>query len=170
MTRIARPPTSSSDETPMTSVDAEVLRDSTEQTGAVVMGRRLFDIIDGPNVWNDEMAYGAGHAATPPVFVVTHDPPATTRLDGFTFVTDGIAAAIDAARTDAGGRNVVVMGGAEVVRQSVDLGLADELRLHIAPILLGAGTPLFTGVRRRELTARSARWTRHAAHVIYDLS
>ena len=61
-------------------VDAEVLRDSTEQTGAVVMGRRLFDIIDGPNGWNDEMAYGAGHAATPPVFVVTHDPPATTRL------------------------------------------------------------------------------------------
>ncbi len=63
------------------------------------MGRRLFDIIDGPNGWNDEMAYGAGHAATPPVFVVTHDPPGTTRLDGFTFVIDGISAAINAART-----------------------------------------------------------------------
>ncbi len=62
------------------------------------------------------------------------------------------------------------MGGGEVVRQSVALGLADELRLHIAPMLLGAGTPLFTGVRRRELTARSARWTLHATHVIYDLS
>ena len=71
--------------------------------GAVVMGRRLFDIIDGPLGWNDEMGYGAGLAATPPFFVVTHSAPDEVRLGlGFTFVTDGVAAAIDQARAAAG--------------------------------------------------------------------
>ena len=53
-------------------VDAEVLHEATERSGAVVMGRRLFDIIDGPGGWNDEMGYGAGLVGTPPFFVVTH--------------------------------------------------------------------------------------------------
>ena len=63
----------------------------TEASGAVVMGRRLFDIVDGPLGWNDEMGYGAGLAATPPFFVVTHSAPDDVRLNlDFTFVTDGL--------------------------------------------------------------------------------
>ena len=71
-------------------VDAEVLHEATERSGAVVMGRRLFDIIDGPGGWNDEMGYGAGLVGTPPFFVVTHYAPERVRLGlRFTFVTDG---------------------------------------------------------------------------------
>jgi len=107
-------------------IDAAVLRDATEASGAVVMGRRLFDIIDGPHGWNDEMGYGAKHAATPPFFVVTHAAPAKVRLDlDFTFVVDGLESAIDQARAAARGKDVFVMGGAEVVRQCVDLGVVD---------------------------------------------
>src|SRR5215210_3431477 len=61
-------------------VDTEILERATAQSGAVVMGRRLFDIIDGPGGWNEDMGYGAGLAASPPFFVVTHAPPAHVRL------------------------------------------------------------------------------------------
>jgi dihydrofolate reductase len=151
-------------------VDAQVLRDSTDSSGAVVMGRRLFDIVDGPNGWNDEVGYGAAHAANPPFFVVTHAAPETVRLDlDLTFVTDGMAAAIDRARAVAGDRDVVVMGGGDVVRQCVDEGSIDELRLHVAPIILGAGTPLFRGSERRQLVQQSVRVSSNATHLTYTL-
>ena len=152
-------------------VDAAVLRDSVEASGAVVMGRRTFDVIDGPHGWNDDMGYGAGHAAVPPFFVVTHAPPADVRLDlSFTFVTEGVAAAIESARAAAGDKDVFVMGGGDVVRQCVDEGLADELRIHVSPILLGAGTPLFAGSGRRELVQRDVVVSPFAAHLTYDVS
>src|SRR4029078_5445947 len=76
-------------------VDAQVLAESTERSGAVVMGRRLFDIIDGPQGCNDAMGYGPDHAAKPSFFVVTHSKPDSIRLGlDFTFVTDGLASAI----------------------------------------------------------------------------
>ena len=127
-------------------VDAKVLEDSTERSGAVVMGRRLFDIVDGPHGWSDEMGYGAKHAGTPPFFVVTHSGPESIRLAlDFTFVTEGLASAIELARAAAGAKDVVVMGGGDVVRQCVDDGLADELVLHLAPIILGARDPALRG-------------------------
>lgn len=151
-------------------VDVEMLRAAVEPTGAVVMGRRLFDIVDGPQGWNDEMGYGGSYAASPSFFVVTHSPPAHVRLDlDLTFVTDGIAAAIDRARDAAGDEDVCVMGGADVVRQCVDEGLADELRIHVAPILLGAGTRLFEGAARRELEQLSVRWSPMATHITYGI-
>jgi dihydrofolate reductase len=151
-------------------VDAEVLRASTEASGAVVMGRRLFDIVDGPHGWSDEMGYGAAHAAQPPFFVVTHAAPDAVRLGlQFTFVTDGLASAIEQARAAAGGKDVFVMGGGEVVRQCVDAGLADELRIHLAPIVLGSGTPLFAGSRRRSLVQRDVKVSPTATHLTYDV-
>jgi dihydrofolate reductase len=151
-------------------VDAEVLRQSTEATGAVVMGRRLFDVIDGPHGWSDDMGYGAGHAATPPFYVVTHSVPDNVRLDlKFAFVTDGLAAAIEQARAAAGPKDVFVMGGGDVVRQCVDTGLADELLIHLAPIVLGSGTPLFAGTTRRELVQRSVRVSTTATHLTYTI-
>lgn len=151
-------------------VDTEVSREATEMSGAVVMGRRLFDIIDGPEGWNDEMGYGAGLAATPPFFVVTHSPPAQIRLGlRFTFVTDGVAPAIRQARPAAGDKAVFVMGGGDVIRQCLDAGLVDELRIHLAPIVLSAGTPLFAGIRRHELVQRSVRVSINATHLVYEV-
>jgi dihydrofolate reductase len=149
-------------------VDAEVLREATERSGAVVMGRRLFDIIDGPGGWTDDIGYGAGHAAQPPFFVVTHQAPASVRLGlDFTFVTEGVEVAVDRARAVAGDKDVVIMGGGDVIGQCIDKGVADEVVLHIAPIVLGAGTPLFAGVGRRELVQRSVRVSPHATHITY---
>src|ERR1700759_5450675 len=83
--------------------DAEVLEEAIDATGVVIMGRRLFDIVDGPDGWNDEMGYGAALAATPPVLVVTSDPPEKVRLaDRFTFVVDGIRSAVEKAKAMAG--------------------------------------------------------------------
>ena len=152
-------------------VDAEILRDAVDATGAVVMGRRLFDIVDGPHGWSDEMGYGAGLVGTPPFFVVTHSAPDSVRLAlPFAFVTDGLESAISQARAAAGDNDVVVMGGADVVRQCVDQGLADELRIHLSPIVLGAGTPLFSGSRRRQLVQRSVRVSATATHLTYELT
>jgi dihydrofolate reductase len=151
-------------------VDTAVLTEATEMSGAVVMGRNLFDVIDGPDGWSDEMGYGAGLAATPPFIVVTHAPPAKVRLGlNFTFIIDGVAPAIEHARRAAGDKAVFVMGGGDVIRQCVDAGLTDELRIHLAPIVLGAGTPLFHGGSRRELVQRTVRVSRNATHLVYDV-
>jgi dihydrofolate reductase len=151
-------------------VDAAVLRENVEATGAVVMGRRLFDIVDGPNGWSDDVGYGAWIKATPPVFVVTHRRPQAVRLKKqMTFVTDGVEAAITAARKAAGQQDVVVMGGADVISQSLTTGLVDELRIHLAPIILGAGTPLFKGGESVPLVQSSVRVSRQATHLTYRL-
>lgn len=116
------------------------------------------------------MGYGAGIAGTPPFYVVSHSVPDNVRLGlRFTFVTDGLEAAIDQARTAAGTRDVFVMGGGDVVRQCVDGGFADELRIHLAPIVLGSGTPLFVGSDRRQLVQRSVRVSPAATHLTYGL-
>jgi hypothetical protein len=62
-------------------VDAGILAQATADSGAVVMGRRLFDIVNGPGGWSKDMGYGADQAGTPPFFVVTHSPPADVRLE-----------------------------------------------------------------------------------------
>lgn len=150
-------------------VDEEVLRSTTQESGAVVMGRRLFDIVDGPEGWSDEMGYGAGIVGTPPFFVVTHHAPERVRLElDFTFVTDGVRAAIDEARHAAQDRNVVVMGGADVIRQAVDEHLVDELRIHLSPVILGGGTPLFVESRRHLLVQRAVRVSATATHLLYE--
>jgi len=132
-----------SDATP---ADSRFLEAPYEQTGAVIMGRRLFDFVDGPHGWDETMGYGAraeGPAA-PPVFVVTHSVPDQVRLGPrFHFVTDGPESALDQARAVAGGKDVVVMGGGDVCHQFLRTGLADTLVLHVAPVILGGGTPLF---------------------------
>ena len=104
--------------------------------GAVVTSRTVYD---GTGGWGADGFYGM------PVFVLTHrahDPVVKGRTT-FTFVTDGIASAIGQARTAAGGKKVHVMGGAGVVQQALAAGLVDSLHLHVAPVLLGAGTRLF---------------------------
>jgi dihydrofolate reductase len=150
-------------------VDAQVLARSSERSGAVVMGRNLFDVIDAPGGWSDDMGYGARHAARPTFFVVTHAPPVAVRLAlDFRFVGD-VPTAIEQAKAVAGERKVVLMGGGHLIRQAIDAGLVDELVLHLSPIVLGAGTPLFVDPAPRQLVQRDVRPSSTAVHLTYDL-
>jgi dihydrofolate reductase len=159
--------------------DRRLLREATARSGAVVLGRRLFDVVDGPNGWNDAVGYGAGEAGTPDFVVVTSEPPQSVRLTGlrWTFVTTGLPDAVTAAReraeaaTAAGGRDldVVLMGGGTTIGSALDAGLVDTLTLHLAPVVLGSGTPLFTGSTPRTLTQRSVLTTSTATHLTYDV-
>jgi dihydrofolate reductase len=153
-------------------VDAAQLSTGTERSGAVVMGRRLFDIVDGPGGWNEDVGYGAREAAMPPFYVVTHAAPESRRLrdHDFTFVTDGIASAIEQARKAAGDKDVVIMGGGNVIAQALDAGIVDQLHLHISPLVLGAGTPLFDGVGRIEMRQTDVQVSSTATHVTYEIA
>jgi dihydrofolate reductase len=119
----------------------EVLARGVGSTGAVICGRRTYDLslpwwkADGPT----------GQARLP-VFVLTHDPPPDPPPDGvYTFPGTGIEGTLSAAREAAGDKTVCVMGGAETGRQYIRAGLVDELSIHLVPIVLGAGTKLFDG-------------------------
>jgi dihydrofolate reductase len=74
--------------------------------------------------------------------VVTHNKPATSYPPVYTFVTDGVVSAIEQAKSTAGDK-VVGLHGATVMQQALPLGLVDEIRVHVIPVLLGGGTPLF---------------------------
>lgn len=149
--------------------DREILDAGTAATGAVVMGRRTFDIVD--RVWDEQLGYGAGNAAQPPCFVVTHAEPDSIRLvDRFTIVTDGVASALDQARVVAGDRDAVVMGGGDVCGQVLADGLADVLSLHIAPVVLGGGMPLFAAGTRVALELLESVTTPHATHQTYRVA
>jgi dihydrofolate reductase len=151
-------------------VDRAVLAGSTEASGAVLMGRKLFDTIDGPLGWNDEMGYGADQVGTPAFFVVTSTRPEAVRLSlDFTFVLDGPAAAVERAYDAAGDRDVVVMGGGSLVAGCLEAGLLDELRIHLSPEILGAGTPLFGDVTRHRLRQRSVEVSPVCTHLVYDV-
>jgi dihydrofolate reductase len=115
--------------------------------GAVLMGRNMFG--GGPGPWGDEPWNGWWGDEPPfhlPVFVVTHHPRPPLECRGgttFTFVTDGLEAAVERAREAAGGRDIAVSGGASIARQCLAAGLVDELHLHVVPVLLGRGARLF---------------------------
>ncbi len=150
--------------------EQELLSRATTRTGAVIMGRNLFDIVDAPNGWTDEVGYGAGHAAEPPCFVVTHTAPEQIRLKHrFTIVTDGIESALSQAQAAAGDKDVVVMGGGDVCGQALAAGLADTLSLHVAPVVLGGGTPLFAAGTRVDLELTDSVATPHATHLTYAI-
>jgi dihydrofolate reductase len=150
--------------------DRRILRDATARSGAVVMGRRLFDIVDGPQGWNDETGYGAGEVGKPAFVVVTGTPPPSVRLTDldWTFVTTGLFDAVEAARQRAGDRDVVLMGGGALIGSALAAGLVEELRVHLAPVVLGAGTPLFRPGARSTLVQRSVVPTSTATHLTYD--
>ena len=121
-----------------TGTDADVLEEAFATTGAVIMGRRMFDVGEGP--WGDDPPFHN------PVFVLTHEarePLAKAGGTSFTFVSDGIERALEQARAAAGDADVSIAGGANVVQQYLQAGLVDEFQLHLAPVLLGAGVRLF---------------------------
>ena len=132
-------------------------------SGAVVTSRSVYDVTDG---WESEDGF-----YRMPVFVVTHRPHDVVRKGEttFTFVTDGVAAAITAAAAAAGDQRVHIMGGASIIRQALRTGLVDRLRVHVAPVLLGAGTALFTG-EGPGLTHLETLDTPGATHLTYEVA
>lgn len=129
--------------------------------GAVVIGRRMFDV--GIDRWGAEGAFGM------PCFVVTHrgGGDLVRGRTTFRFATAGIRRALEDARAAAGDRDIVIAGGAGIARQCLAAGLVDELRLHVVPVLLGGGTPLFDATTRVELEPLWVEASPNATHVTY---
>ena len=130
-------------------VDSEVVDEIVQGVGAYVMGRKMFGGGDG--VWDETWTgwWGEDPPFHAPVFVLTHHPREPLSMQGgttFTFVTDGIASALQQARTAADGSDIAIAGGASAVRQYLAAGMLDELYLHIVPIVLGAGERLLENV------------------------
>jgi dihydrofolate reductase len=121
----------------LTQQSAEHWRGWTSQLGALVVGRRLFDFVDG---WNGR------HTMDVPVVVVTHEVPrdwVESHPDApFTFVTEGVEAAVSRAQRIAGGRTVFVSAGT-IAGQCVELGLLDEVMIDLVPVVMGEGRPFF---------------------------
>ena len=130
-------------------LSSDVVEEVVENVGAYIMGRNMFSPgrgewdLDWKGWWGDDPIYHA------PVFVLTHHEREPVEMQGgttFHFVTDGPEAALERARAAAGGRDVSIAGGASTVRQYLRAGLLDELYLHIAPVILGAGERLLEDV------------------------
>ena len=130
-------------------VDAEVEQEMFATTGAVVLGRRTFDVGQGP--WGD----------TPfpvPCFVLTHEAreELVKKSGTFTFVTDGIESALEKAKAAAGDKNVSVMG-ANTAQQYIKAGLLDEIQIHLVPVLLGEGRRLFDHIGTEHIELEGTR-------------
>ena len=130
---------------------ARVVEDSLANIGATVMGRNMFGGHPGP--WDAKKPWNGWWGVDPPfhhpVFVLTHHPREPLELEGgtiFTFVTEGIEAALEQARRAAGGKDVSLAGGANAAQQYLVAGLVDEMEINLAPTLLGRGERLFDGV------------------------
>jgi dihydrofolate reductase len=129
--------------------DSDVLDEVFSNIGAYIMGRNMFGPIRGEwdlswrGWWGEDPPYHT------PVYVLTHHARESLEMEGgttFHFVTEGIEAAFERARADAGERDVVVPGGASAINQYLAAGLLDELYLHIVPVVLGAGERLLVDV------------------------
>jgi len=137
---------------------------------AFIMGRNMFGSdrgewdLDWTGWWGEEPPYHA------PVFVLAHRPRQSVEMAGgttFHFVTEGIEAALEQAKQVAGDGNVSIAGGASTVNQYLAAGLIDELRLHIAPVIMGAGERLFVDVGSLKLTSIARSGTDLVTHITY---
>ncbi len=141
---------------------AEIMREAIAQTGAGLVGRRLFDLTNG---WDGKPPANA------PVFVVTHHPPHEWQSQGnvpYTFVTDGVIRAVEQAQQVAGDKDVVI-SSATIAQQCIQAGLLDEIHLDIVPFVLGDGVPLFAnlGVTPIKLEILRVVPTPHVTHIAY---
>jgi dihydrofolate reductase len=138
--------------------------------GAFIMGRNMFGPVRGAwdRPWNGW--WGEDPPFHAPAFVLTHHARDPEQMKGGTtyhFVTDGIEAALAEARAAAGARDVAILGGATTLNQYLAAGLVDELRLHIAPFTLGAGTRVLAGVPPLQLEQVSSRAATAITHLTY---
>jgi dihydrofolate reductase len=146
----------------LTAVDHRYLADYVDGTGALVVGRRLFNLTDG---------WGGIHPLDLPVVVVTHEVPrdwvANHPAAPFTFVTEGLTSAIDRAREIAGDKDVGVTAG-NLASQCLELGLLDEIFFDLVPMVLGGGVPFFDRLQAPvELEAAGAIEGARVTHLRY---
>jgi dihydrofolate reductase len=147
----------------MSSKSAEIVGEAFATTGAMVMGRRWFDLGERP--WGDDPPFHV------PVFVVTHRarPKLTKGETTFTFVTDGLERAVQQAKAAAGAKNVSV-GAANTAQQVLKAGLLDEVQIHLVPILLGEGTRLFEDVGDLDLERTRVIETPDVTHLRFRVA
>ncbi|MDP9300245.1 MAG: dihydrofolate reductase family protein [Actinomycetota bacterium] len=140
-----------------TGADKEFLDEAFARLGAVVGGRGTYEAADH---WGGSNPFGV------PFFIVTHQPEEQPD-EGFVFV-NRVEEAVRLAREAADGKDVSVMGGADVIRQSLRSGLVDELSISIAPVILGAGKRLFEGFHEDvTLEHIGVRQSPFATHISY---
>jgi dihydrofolate reductase len=149
-----------------TETDAAIVDEIYASTGAVLIGKRMFVV--GFEPWGDPPPFGM------PVFVVTHEARAPLPMQGgttYTFVTDGIQAALELAHAAAGDKDVGIWGGANITRQYLKAGLLDEMQIHLVPVLLGGGVRLFEDLDPEEIELRrtSSIETPGATHFRFEV-
>lgn len=154
-------------------VDSEVAARTANGIGAYVMGRKMFG--GGPGGWDEAWRgwWGDEPPFHAPVFVVTHHARESLPMAGgttFHFVTDGVAAAVARAREAAGDADVQVSGGADIVNQCLAAGLLDEMFVHVAPVVLGAGERVFVGVGDPALEPVEVIGSPAATHIRYRVA
>ncbi len=117
--------------------DSDLVAEASENIGAAVMGRKMFD--NAIDAWGEEPPFHG------PVFVLTHrgQDPVERIGTTFTFVTEGPERAMELAKEAAGDQDVAISGGADVAQQYLRLGMVDTAQVHIVPILLGGGRRMF---------------------------
>jgi dihydrofolate reductase len=145
-----------------TDADREVAAKLFEGIGAFVIGRAMFDV--GLDMW------GADGTFKKPCFVLTHRPEAPIVQGPTTFTfTGGLESTLDQAKAAAGDENVMIMGGGTVLREYLLAGLVDELRLHVVPLLFGAGVRLFDGAvgQHVRLERTAVAETPNATHLTF---
>ncbi|MDX6583799.1 MAG: hypothetical protein QOI10_2983 [Solirubrobacterales bacterium] len=138
-----------------------IFEESLENIGAGLMGRNMFGPIGGGS-WDEQWTGWWGHNPPYhyPVFILTHHPRDPVEMEGgttFHFVTDGIESALEQAREAAGGKDVMVWGGADVARQYLAAGLLDVLQLHVVPVELGDGARLFDNLADAKVQLEQVR-------------
>jgi dihydrofolate reductase len=143
---------------------AELLQDAWSKIGAIVTGRRDFDV---------SRAWGGKPPLDVPCFIVTHSVPQEWAKRGspFTFVTEGVERAVEQAQRVAG-EKVVAVSGSKITQQCIKAGLLDEIRIHLAPILLGDGIRLFDnlGAEPIQLGSPKVVATRDVTHLAYSIA
>lgn len=139
------------------SVDREMAAEQTGRVGAVILGRRTFDL--GVPHWD-------GTPYPVPSFVLTHKPrePMPTQTGTFSFVGDGIDSALRQAKAAAGGKDIIVMGG-ETAAQYLRAGLVEEMMLQLVPITLGGGPRLFAESGASDWKVKRAEQTPFVTHL-----
>jgi dihydrofolate reductase len=136
----------------LSGTNREVFDSPIPNTGAMIVGRRTFDIVNG---WE-----GSHPIQGVPIFVVTHKPPVSYKEENtkFTFVTDGIESAVKQAKEAANGKNISI-GTASIAGQCIRAGMLDEMYLHVSPILIGNGIRLFDHIGAEQIKLESQQVT-----------
>jgi dihydrofolate reductase len=143
-------------------ISAAEMRKALENTGAVVTGRRTFDLAGG---------WGGTHPMDAPVFILTHNPPDGFEDADFTFVTNGIESAVEQAKAAAGDK-VVGIGGASAAQQAINAGVVDAVRVSLVPVLLGDGIPFFDRLENAPVKLQDPRVVeaKGVTHLYYGLA